>query len=150
MPLGGVRMRYIEEVASVQVSSIVRFDSYSCHWEGTSLEILKKRGSTSSLVIPLFSCSKNKRKVRADQKWVNVHSMFTQCSLNVHSTLTQSSLNVHSMFTQRSLNVHSMFTQRSLKECSYNCMLDPCLRSKTSSPLQSQVQRGQGSSSVDQ
>ena len=35
-------MRYIEEVASVQVSSIVRFDSYSCHWEGTSLDILKK------------------------------------------------------------------------------------------------------------
>ena len=30
----------------------------------------KKRGATLSLVIPLFSCSRNKGKVRTDQKWV--------------------------------------------------------------------------------
>ena len=63
-------MRYIEGVASVQVSSIVRFDSYSCHWEGTSLEILKKGGLHNRSLFPSSLVQKKQEKSRADQKWV--------------------------------------------------------------------------------
>ena len=55
-------MRYIEEVASVQVSSIVRFDSYSCHWEGTSLEILKKGGLHNRSLFPFSLVQETKGK----------------------------------------------------------------------------------------
>jgi len=62
-------MRYIEGVASVQVSSIVRFDSYSCHWEGTSLEILKKGGLHGRSLFP-FSLVQETKEKSAYQKWV--------------------------------------------------------------------------------
>jgi hypothetical protein len=55
-------MRYIEEVAIVQVSSIVRFDSYSCHWEGTSLEILKKGGLHNRSLFPFSLVQETKEK----------------------------------------------------------------------------------------
>ena len=55
-------MRYIEEVVSVQVSSIVRFDSYSCHWEGTSLEILKKGGLHYRSLFPFSLVHKTRGK----------------------------------------------------------------------------------------
>ena len=55
-------MRYIEEVAVVQVSSIVRFDSYSCHWEGTSLEILKKGGLHNRSLFPFSLVQETKEK----------------------------------------------------------------------------------------
>ena len=57
-------MRYIEGVASVQVSSIVRFDSYSCHWEGTSLEILKKGGLHNRSLFPSSLVQKTREKSR--------------------------------------------------------------------------------------
>ena len=55
-------MRYIEGVAGVQVSSIVRFDSYSCHWEGTSLEILKKGGLHNRSLFPFPLVQETKGK----------------------------------------------------------------------------------------
>ena len=55
-------MRYIEEVVVVQVSSIVRFDSYSCHWEGTSLEILKKGGLHNRSLFPSSLVHKTREK----------------------------------------------------------------------------------------
>ena len=55
-------MRYIEEVVVVQVSSIVRFDSYSCHWEGTSLEILKKGGLHYRSLFPSSLVHKTREK----------------------------------------------------------------------------------------
>ena len=55
-------MRYIEGVASVQVSSIVRFDSYSCHWEGSSLEILKKGGLHNRSLFPFSLVQETKGK----------------------------------------------------------------------------------------
>ena len=55
-------MRYIEEVVSVQVSSILRFDSYSCHWEGTSLEILKKGGLHNRSLFPFSLVQETKEK----------------------------------------------------------------------------------------
>ena len=57
-------MRYIEEVVRVQVSSIVRFDSYSCHWEGTSLENLKKGGLHYRSLFPFSLVQKTREKSR--------------------------------------------------------------------------------------
>jgi hypothetical protein len=44
---------------------------------------------------------------------LNVHWMFTECSLNVHWLFTECSLHVHWLFTECSLNVHWTFTERS-------------------------------------